>query len=285
MKTLLISTDFSPCAAHAAAYGYNLAKQIKANVVLANAITIPAEIPQPGMVFWQADDGDQAMDYSTDELQKLKASLEQTDYSEMFRPIVTYVSEWGRLTDVINKVSGKNIDMIVIGKHGSDGLSTFLMGNHCSNLIDTASKPLLIVPAEAPLKQIKKIAFATDFKHVAKDVQSIYKLIDFARLMNADILLAHIYTDNNHSRALQLMIDQLMKELSNKANYPHIYYRAITNGNTEKGLDWLCEHGQIDMLATNHGPYSFINDLLNLSHTQKMAAHISIPLLVYQAGN
>ena len=283
MKTILISTDFSPNAAHAAAWGYNLAKQAKANILLANAITIPAELPQPEMISWQSGDGDQAVNHSYDDLQKLKAHLEQNDYSETFRPSVDYVSEWGKVTDVIEHVTNKEIGLIIIGKHGSDGLSTFVMGNHCSNLIDTANKPLLIIPPGTPIKTIKKLAFAFDFNHIGKEIKSIYEVIALAKALSAEVLLTHIF-DTPQSSSMKLMIDQLLTELSNKADYPHIYYRAITDSNAEQGLDWLCEHGHIDILAMNHGPYSFIDDILNLSHTQKMAAHITIPLLVYQVN-
>jgi hypothetical protein len=48
MKTLLIPTDFSANSKHAASYGYNLAKLIKANVGLCNSVIVPAEIPQAG---------------------------------------------------------------------------------------------------------------------------------------------------------------------------------------------------------------------------------------------
>ena len=141
----------------------------------------------------------------------------------------------------------------------------------------------MIVTPDSPIKQIKKIGFAFDFNHIGKELQSIYEVIAFAKALGADVLLTHIF-EVPQTSSMKLMIDELLTELSNKADYPHIYYRAVTESNTEQGLDWLCEHGHIDILAMNHGPYNFIDDVLNLSHTQKMAAHIAIPLLVYQAG-
>nr|WP_294941799.1 universal stress protein [uncultured Mucilaginibacter sp.] len=284
MKNILISTDFSPTAAHAAAYGYNLAKQSEANILLANAITLPAEVAQPGMVVLPIAACDEMDDYSVAELQKLKAHLEQNDYSDTFRPSVNYFSETGRVTDVINHVADKEIGLIVIGKHAQDRLSTFLLGNHCSNLIDTVSKPLLVIPPKAAIKQIKKIAFAFDFNHIATELTSIYELIAFAKTLNADVLLTHIFAAEQ-SPSMKVMIDELLTDAVKKAHYPNIYYRTVTNDNIEQGLNWFCEHEQIDVLAMNHGPYSFIDDVLKLSHTQKMAENISIPLLVYQAGN
>ena len=284
MKALLISTDFSPVAAHAAAYGYNLAKQIEANILLANVVTVPAELAQPGMVVLPVVACEEMDDYSVAELQKLKAHLEQNDYSDTFRPGVDYFSEAGKVTDVVGRIADKEILLIVIGKHGNDSLGTFLLGDHCSNLIDTANKPLLIVPPGASIKRIKRIAFAFDFNHIATELTCIYELIGLAKVLGAEVLLTHVFA-SEQSDSMKLMIDELLTDVAKKSHYPHITYRAVTNDNTEQGLHWLCEHGQVDMLAMNHGPYSIINDVLKLSHTQKMATHIAIPLLVYQAGN
>jgi hypothetical protein len=52
MKTILLATDFSESSKDAARYGYALACQIKAKVVIVNAMIIAAEIPQTGFVTW-----------------------------------------------------------------------------------------------------------------------------------------------------------------------------------------------------------------------------------------
>jgi len=284
MKTILIPTDFSENARHAAEYGYYLAKQMRANVLLCNAVIIPAEIPQAGFTGWLGGESELLMEDSTDELQRLKAHLELIDRTDTFRPQVGYVNDAGRVTDVVNtNCSAADVALVVIGKHAASGWSGFLLANHTNALIDAAKKPLLVVPPQARVDMVKKIAFATDFNKIGKDIKSIYELIALARPLNAEILLTHVYTEKHHSPALQLLIDQLLTELSNKADYPHIYYRALADTTAERGLTWLCKHGQVDILAMNHGPYSFIDDVLNLSHTQKMAAHLSVPLLVFQA--
>jgi len=284
MKTLLIPTDFSDNARHAAEYGYYLAKQMRANVLLCNAVIVPAEMPQTGFTGWLGGESELLMEDSTDELQRLKAHLELIDRTDTFRPQVGYVNDAGRVTDAVNANSAAaDVSLVVIGKHGASGWSGFLLANHTNALIDAAKKPLLIVPSQAHLETVKKIAFATDFNKLGKDLKSIYELIALARPLKAEILLTHVYTEKHISSALKPVIDLLMTELSNKANYPHIYYRELENNNIEKGLTWLCEHGQVDILAMNHGSYSVIGDIFNLSHTKKMAAHLSVPLLVFQA--
>lgn len=280
MKTILLPTDFSSNAKHAVEYGYKLAKRIKANVILCNAVIVPAEMPQAGFVVWPMEECDVLMDESTDELKKLKAELSQD--KDAFKPLINCYNEAGTTADVVNAIiAKKKIDMVVMGTHGSDGLSSFLLGNHSRMLIDSISKPLLLVPAQAPYTLVKKIAFATDFKHPDKDLESIYDLVPLARSLNAEILLTHIGEERNPSPEFNKWIEQFINEVSKKADYPYIYYRFVKNDHPEKGLDWLCEHGQVDMLAMVHRPHNFFDDLLKGSYTQKMAAHISIPLLVF----
>jgi nucleotide-binding universal stress UspA family protein len=284
MKTLLFSTDFSANAKHAAEYGYRLAKQIKANIVLCNAVTVPAEVPQAGVVVWPMEESEVLLDDSTNELQRLKAHLEQNDHSVSFRPAIGYANGAGTVTDVVEHITAnRQIDLVVMGTHASDSLSTFLLGDHSKKMIDSAIQPLLLIPPEAAFAPIKKIAFATDFKQLDVDMAAIYTLIPMVRALNAEILLTNVYDEKNHSHEFQRLINRFLLELSNKADYPHIYYRLIKNSRTETGLDWLCEHGHVDILAMVHHSHNFFYNILTGSYTKKMAGHIPIPLLVFPA--
>ncbi len=285
MKTLLISTDFSKQALHAAEYGYSLAQKIKADILLCNAVIIPAETPQGGIVVWPMEEADVLLKDSARELDQLKEHLEGINHIPDFKPTISCINESGVLTGVVNQIaSSHDVGLIIIATHNDDGLSTFLLGNHSQNLINDTTKPLLIVPPVAQIGLIKKIAFATDFKHPQDDLEAIYDLIPLARSLNAEILLSHIYDEKNAAPKFQQWVEQFMIELADKANYPHIYYRVVKNSNPENGLNWLCVHGQIDMLAMLHRPHNFFDNLLSRSHTQKMADAISVPLLVFRSG-
>jgi nucleotide-binding universal stress UspA family protein len=284
MKKLLFLTDFSAHAKHAAEYGYTLAKQIKANVILCNVFTIPAETPHSTMLVWPMDEAETVEESSIDELKKLKKHLIK-DQDDDFEPIVHIMTEAGLLTDRVNDViDGNHIDMVIMGTHGSSGLSTFLLGNHARNMIDATTKPLLLVPHTAKQKPVKKIAYASDFTNKKEDLAAIYSLIDFAKGLNAEILVIHIQDERKPSAAFKKWLDELLIELSNKANYHNIYYRVEEKPNTQYGLDWFCEHGQIDMLAMLHRPKDFLSNLISGSQTQKIANHIEIPLLVIPAS-
>ncbi|MDB5156625.1 MAG: universal stress protein [Mucilaginibacter sp.] len=282
MKKLLIATDFSANAKHAAEYGYLLAKQLKAGIFLCNTITIPAEVPMAGIALWPQGESDVLLDDSTKELKRLKAHLEQTDHTDAFRPPVDYLNETGTVRGMVNDATfNQKVDLIIAGTHDTDRLSTLLLGNHIHDLIETCIKPLLIIPNTAKFIPIKKIAFATDFENPDDDLGQIYELINFARPLDAEILLTHVYKENDHTQKFEKNMKDFLIDISNKANYPQIYYRMIPHDKTDSGLDWLCEHGQVDILAMVHRPHDFLDSILKGSHTKKMANHITIPLLVF----
>ena len=281
MKNLLIATDFSENAKHAAEYGYMLAKLLKVNIVLCNAYIIPAEVPQASAMVWPEFEYEELMNDYERNLNNLKQYLEEQHGHGDFKPAIHCVNEPGSVTGLVNElVRSKDIGMIIMGMHGNSALGSLLLGNHSRMMIETATVPLLLAPQNAKIAPFKKVAFATDFKDFEKDLEAIYALIPVLRLLDAELLITHVYDEKAQSPRFKKFIDDFLVDISNNADYPHIYYRMIKNSTPERGLDWLCEHGQVDMLAMVHRKHSLLNKLLKGSHTQKMAGHINVPLLV-----
>jgi len=281
MKKILIATDFSANAAHAAKYGYEIASQVKADVILCNAFIVPAEMPQAGTLVWPQFEYDELLEDSASELKQLKGELPQNLNDSSFRPEITCTSEVGGVADMIAEITRKtDIELTILGTHGAGKLDTFLVGNHSRRMINDTSGPLLLVPASAAIKPVKKVAFATDLEHPEKDLQAIYSLIPLLKKLNAELLLTHIYNGDDPTYKFKQHVQQLLLELSNKANYSNIFYRIVHSNKAERGLDWLCDHGHVDILAMVHRKHDLLDKILIGSHTQKMADHIHIPLLV-----
>lgn len=280
MKRFLIATDFSANAKHALDYGYSLAKRVQADIIICNAITEPANIPQTGIVNWSTEQCDLLLNDSRRELKLLKNELNEKDQIPGFSPSITYESKVGSVLHTVQILGeSKDTALIIIGTHGSTDKGTFLLGNHSRQLIDGVQQPLLLIPPAAPIAPIKKIAFATDFENEDEDLECICQLITFARPLNAAILITNIFDNEQPNTSL------FINELCYKADYALISYSRLEDGKPVAKLDWLCEHGQIDMLAMIHRPHNFIDNMFHGSQTQQMADHITIPLLVFPANN
>ena len=280
MKTLLIATDFSANAQHAAAYGYSLAQHLQAQVLLCHVINVPAEIPQTGMVAWPMEVYDDLMQDSNDELAKLKCRLIAEGDVKAYQPGIVCIHEAGFVTDVVNAEAIKyRADLIIIGAHGNDALDTWMIGNHSRKLIEAATCPLLIVPAAATSKPIKRIAFGSDFKQPEKDITAINELVDFAKTLDAELILTHI-DQNDADYEYNAIVKHLLINLIGKINYGKVNYKVVKSDHVENGLDWLVRHAHVDMLAMAHREHGFFDQLINGSHTQKAASQITAPLLV-----
>jgi nucleotide-binding universal stress UspA family protein len=280
MKTLLIATDLSENARHVATYGYRLAQQLRARVLLCHVMNIPAEIPQNGMVAWPVDIYDDMLHDSDKELAKLKNRMMAEGDVIGYQPEIICIHDGGFVTDVVNAEAQANqADIILIGTHGNDALTTLMIGNHSRKMIEATSRPLLLVPAGVTAKPIKRIAFGSDFKQPAKEIDVINKLVGFAKALGAELILAHI--DQGHDNPeYTAIVKKLLMELIAKNNHQKVSYEVVKSNHVENGLDWLVRHAHVDVIAFAHREHGFLNQMFNGSHTQKASDKMPVPLLV-----
>jgi nucleotide-binding universal stress UspA family protein len=287
MKTILVPTDFSAAAGNAAHYAVQLAKKIKAGIKLCNAVQIPLEAPVAAHMAGPLEDYRSIKNAVTVELhrlaEQLKMDAQAASHIQTHYPFVSYDSEIGSVKDVVrNMADEQNVSLVVMGRSGAGGLARLFTGSDTRELIDVATFPVLLIPSGAVFKPLHKIAFATDLTESDMDV--IQSLAGLARPFNAEILIAHCTDDKQENKVIQQKIDAFLSRVSSRVDYDQIYYRQVKSSDVERGLEWLAEHGQIDMLAMVHRTNQFLDKILKGSHTQKMARQIQIPLMVMPPG-
>jgi nucleotide-binding universal stress UspA family protein len=284
MKTILVLTDFSQPAYNAAVYALQLAKQLKVDIKLCNAFKVPAEAPMAAQVAWPSENYSSLKMETDEELrfiaEKLSKGLDSGKDSSIFKPLITYVSEVGSVTEVArNLVDEQKLSLVVMGTSGTGGLTHFMMGSNCRDMINEACFPLLLIPSNVNFKNITKIRFATDLS--VRDIDVIYSLAGVARVFNAQILISHVNDEKFDDQEHQHQIDNFLNDVTCKIDYNKIYYRHIKQRSVDSGLEWLTEHGQLDMLAMVHRQHNAFSRIFVKSHTQTMARQIKLPLLVF----
>jgi len=284
MKKILIGTDFSDNAKKAAIFGYKLAVQIKCDVEICTAMIIPAEIPAAGVVVWPMEEYHVIEEAALAELKQLKQVLEAQHTDGDFKPGISFKAEAGTAADVIKTLAGQDhADLIIAGTHGAGGLSSLMLGNHARKMIDATPVPLLLIPSGFEFKPIKTIAVALDMKHKGEDFGTIAAIIPLAALLNATLQLVHICHEGEDTTEAEFYIAEMVQEVKQLAGYHQTSSLIIKQAPTETGLNWLCNYGNIDMLAMAHYHRGLLASLFTGSHTKKMAGHIALPLLVLPA--
>jgi nucleotide-binding universal stress UspA family protein len=269
MKNLLLLTDFSKSAKHAAVFAYSLAKQIKGRLMLCNTVIVPTDLSMAGLIVWPLPDTGELVKDSESKLKKLKLSLEKNDCNKQLKPSLITRSYPGTPVNVVREISETaEIDFIVMGSHG-EGSSSLMLGNHTRSLINELGAPLFIVPLSAKLKPIK---------------QYVKQLTEFAKTIDADVFITHVCSEQECGVAYDKSVEKILKEMCAEINYTKIQYKAVLNTKTKQGLEWLIDNNYIDLLVLVHRHQDFFERIIRHSLSSKLATDVTIPLLVYKNG-
>jgi nucleotide-binding universal stress UspA family protein len=284
MKTILVLTDFSVRANHAALYALKLAQKIKANLLLCNIISAPVVNTASALTGCPIGNYEDLEEDSINDLRELAYSLSKRLSNNAlkgeFKPAIEQCCKAGPIADTINEIaSTRNILMAVISMHGADGLSSFLLGDHASEIIENADCPVLVIPYQVPFKGFAKISFATDLTHNGMEI--LHSLYGLTKYFDSEILITHVADQNTLDTEKQDSIDHFFNHEASEINFPKIYYRAIKSNSVAAGLDWITEHTDIDLLVLVHHKRNFFQKIFEGSVTQTLADHLHKPILVF----
>lgn len=284
MKTILVLTDFSIRADHAAHYAIKLAQKIKANVLLCNVFLIPSTTPMATQIAWPMENFEMLEQDSTDDLVEIAGRLNNRlniDTADGgFRPKIDFCSKAGLVAETINEIAKENhVVMVVIGTHAKHGFGSFLSGDHAKDIIENAHCPVLLVPNQVHFEGFNKLAFATDLTQT--DIDVLHSLSGLAKHFDAEIMVTHIADESEQDNQAEPGVKIFLSMVSSKINYDKIYYRAVKGKKVVVGLDWIAAHADIDLLVMVHRKKGFFQSLFQGSITPKVADHLTKPLLVF----
>jgi nucleotide-binding universal stress UspA family protein len=287
MKPILVPVDFSKSSENAVRYALHLGKILKTNLYLCHAFLVPTEAVGSHQVAWPLFDYSSLDDFYEEELKKLADKLqicenEKPDTSSFF-PAISCSAENGNKTKVINQFANRRkTGFIVIGLSGASAVKLFFMGSLSRSLLESTSKPVLFIPKGLRFKRLKKIAFATDLN--AGDIQVINSFIPWVAFFGAELVITHVIDYLHDTVVHRNESDDFLKDIGNKINYDRIYFRTVSGKYIDEGLDWLTQHGQIDMLAVVHHQKGPVAGFFQSSHTKELVRNISLPLMVFPYG-
>jgi nucleotide-binding universal stress UspA family protein len=259
-----------------------LAEHLKANIKLYHSFIVPSNNPMASQIVWPMVNEEELKRDGMRRLKLFAAKLKKeysTEGVPAFKPKIEYECHAGDFTSHLKVLEAENdMVLLVMGNH-EKGISNWLMGNHVNELMDKMTLPVLVIAEEQKFIKISKIAFATDLS--PEDVEQIHSLAGLASAFNAEIVMVHVADEKYMEQESQEKVNHLLGAITAKINFSKVYYRLIKSSDAGNGLDWLTEHGRIDMLVMVHHPHTFFQELFKGSLSKEMAAKIHLPLLIY----
>lgn len=281
MKTILLLTDFSKKADHAAEFALEIAERAGADILLYNAYNVQELVALPGAGIWHEEAFLVAKEESCTKLQKVAQRLRQKAQEKgasEFTPSVSCISQVGCIVENITElVSQKNVWLVVMGTKGDNGVSNFLFGSNAYAAIDKAGCPVLLVPEKAELGHIRKIALATDLQ--PSNMQALEFLAEVASSLHSELVVTHVSSTEAEQKKAPEFVQQLLARLSNL----NTSYQDIKGEQVETKLEEFTSEEKVDILTLIHKKYNFLERIFHSSTTKVLIRHAKVPLLVLPA--
>lgn len=272
MKTLLICTDFSASAKHAARYGCMLASHYKfRHIVLLHAYQ--TMVPTTVLPLENTPYKD-SYDVSLRQLKDLQKELSgSTDNDIIIRTRLEAVSLGESINDICKE---EEADMVVMGITGKSKFEKLFVGSNAVTVSQTSKYPVLIVPAEAPIEPIRSILFACDLNEVTATIplDSLDKILAF---FYAPLFVVNVDNKNRH---FSPQTPEEMYHLHHIFDKYRPQYAFIDREDITSGIIDYAEKNYISLIITVRRNYNFIQQLFHRSKTEKLIYQSIIPLLI-----
>jgi nucleotide-binding universal stress UspA family protein len=271
MKTILVTTDFSPAANNAAHYAADMAAAIKAEIFLLHIYQLPvvySEIPVAVTIDDMRNDAEI-------NISQLKEQLKQK-HAGVNLPIQTEVREGVFFQELKTVCENIKPYAVVMGSQGTTAAERLLFGGHTVYAMKHLMWPIITVPPEANFLTVKKIGLTCDFNKVADTTpfDEIKKLVmDF----NAELHVLNTGKKEVYNPDIVFqsgVLQEMLQPLNPK-------YHFIANDNTDEGIMDFAENNDIDLLVVLPKRHNLMDKLTHKSHTKQLVLHSHVPVMAF----
>jgi len=268
IKRILIPTDFSETAELAIQHGIYMTRLFNAKLFLLHSIesfTSTVDPDEPILLM------EPEITLRTEE-QKLE--LMANKISKQYNIEVSGITTAGRPTKrIADTVRENEIDIIIMGTHGVDGLEELLVGSNTHRVVNLVPCPVISIQ-----KFIKKVEFSNILVPINNDFYSRQKINNVIELAAGYKSTIHILglpeTDNPvDNKKFQIKIDSV----ENALKHAHIpFVKKMSNGNNlaTEAMKY-CEDAKCDLIAIMTGHESILNGMF----AKQIINHSKIPVL------
>ncbi|WP_284653456.1 universal stress protein [Flavobacterium terrisoli] len=273
MKKILVPLDFSETSDNAFVYALEMAKLLKAELVLLHTFDLP-------VVDTQALPYNYATIYDTIELSNFdhfKEKLPQLRAIAIERNldhiVLNHLLMDGDLLYNIKKVvAEEGVNMVVMGTNGAEGWFDTFLGTNTGSVITHVGVPVLSVPAEAQFDKIETIAFTTRFRE--KDIEALNKVLSYAKKFRAKVKCLYVKTMSSD------VTEETIKRWQSHFEDEEIEFFIIPDEDVKATIEDFLVSQSIDLLALLTYKRNFFAELFTTTTTQKLSYHLKTPMLV-----
>ena len=277
MKTILLPTDFSNSAHHAADFALSLTLLLKAKLVMVYVIQPMADaynIPMSASHFYQY--AEKSAETSMDEFKEKMLSRHKMSI-EPIPEIETKVVYGNVSATILDLADDLKVDFIVMGMVGERTILDNIFGSNALSIAKKAECPVWVIPQKTKIHSIENVVYVSDLE--GDEVSFIKKTIDIIKIMGANLTTLHIQGEYEPEIfPSQKIIHQIKESLGNDS----VRFENLHREDIVEGIEKYLKSQQPDALVVAHEDKSWFERFLYKSVLSKLTFNSQIPVLILQ---
>lgn len=277
MKKILVPVDFSEHSEFALEVAAMIAKKQKAEILVIHMMGLSESIVNK-------DEAREVMEavYYMKLAQKRFSDFLDKDYLKGLK--VTDMIHNYKVFSELNDIAQENeIDLIIMGSHGSSGLSEIFVGSNTEKVVRTSEIPVLVIKNRMKNFQFENVVYGCDFD--PKGLKAYQKAMKLFSLFNAKVHLLFINLPAERFRSTAEMEDRVREFLfeadhGNFDNLENVVYRA--NYSVEEGIFTYCNKINADIVAVSTHGRRGLSHFFFGSIGEDIANHSDIPVITFK---
>lgn len=288
---ILIPVDFSAYSERACDFGFKLADQFHAEVVLLHVYYSPIYFPgtsydtelyqfaMPEEMISVRNMMQRVHTQFKELAEKVAAKIASGEYPDVKYTCV--LKEGVAEEEILRYAKSHKPFIIVMGTRGENEKEQSLIGSVTAEIVERSPAFVYVIPEAARIKsveELKRIAVFTSFDQ--RDLIAFDSLVTSFKEQQFEITFVHISShaekrESNEKRLLALQ-DYFRKQ------YPHlkVEYTVLDDENLLNEVDKMVAEKHIDAICVANYRRNIFARLFNLSVARKMLFHSKTPILV-----
>ncbi|MDP2176414.1 MAG: universal stress protein [Bacteroidota bacterium] len=270
MLKILIPIDFSIHSDLAIEFGANLCMELDSELHIIHVVKI-FNSAQVGLL-----NSNKLIDVLNEDAEKEITDAKAIITSKYhLNNIKTVILNNQNIADSIENYVNKNeIDLVIMGTHGSSGIESIVMGHVTKSLINISSVPLIAIPPSYTFNKIKTIIYASDLKDIEYEIQPILPL---AQLLKAEIHVLHIIP---HNHLIETNNNHIIKDLKNKKELVKCQFHIVQHDNIMEGVKAFINQNPTDLLVMYTHALTLYEKLFFEGLTRQALSEKRVPILI-----
>jgi nucleotide-binding universal stress UspA family protein len=275
MEKIIVPVDFSEHSVFALKAAAQLAKKHNAEIIALHML----ELSDTFLTRGEAAHTNETIFYYKLAQQKFEEFL-QEDYLKdvSVTPLVKHYKVFSEVNDVAKENSA---DLIVMGSHGSSGLSEMFVGSNTEKVVRHSDIPVLVIKEETNTFKFENVVFASDFSEEA--ISPFKRANALFKKLGAKLNLVYVNTPGDYfltSAQMRKKVEAFLDTTNSKKDVSNISF--VSDFTVEKGVLNFANETNMDAISVATHGRTGISHFFSGSISEDIANHATKPVITFK---